>query len=398
MTDTAAPPVASKFRTGSEEAEEAGKGAAYPRTEYLTLEDGERAIIRWLYDAAPNPSLPHVQAWRVVEQHSMVPTKPKPSDFPGDKWPSTMGSVCRKTKLADKVTTLYPDCAICDKLVPAAADAEKRKKLSPSGRTWSVGCLREEVKATEEDVKAGYATFVGQIIGFRDKTREVAKIGPDGKPTGEVTVEKDIVIVNQGWKNFFSALQGFASTHGTLLDRDYVIIRKGTGTSTGYQIVALDPIPAQKRDANGNPVGDPVRFDLRDPEFMARYDVPDVDAIIEEQASDDYYAKFFDPDKHFAWKKSESSDNGQQATPQGAPVEQQAKPSGDMDADQAGRLAALADRVKGGNEQQAQQPPAEQAPAEQPPAEQPAAEQPAPAQEQQAAPQPAATGGMRDFS
>jgi hypothetical protein len=218
-------------------------------------------------------------------------------------------------------------------------DGKKIKK--PSGRTWALACLREEVV---ED---------GQVVGYRDQTRQVAKVGDDGKPTGEEITEKAIVVVNLGWKNFFSVMKGFAGYYGTVLDRDFVVIRSGSGTDTTYQVVPLEPITKE----NGE------RFDVRNPEDAARYETNLVLAdLIAERADDDFYARFFDP------RFTPSKDGKVEKT--GASPEA-AKPDNDVvDED---RMKALAARVKGYSEGDAPAEAAAQAEANAPEGEKPKA-------------------------
>ena len=59
----------------------------------------------------------------------------------------------------------------------------------------------------------------------------------------EMLKDKVNSLLNQGRKNYFSIIEGFAGRYGTLLDRDYYVLRKGAGQSdTSYQIAPLDPI------------------------------------------------------------------------------------------------------------------------------------------------------------
>jgi len=292
------PASAPSFRKGAEEAREASKGAAFPKSHYFSLDGNPHspnnsAILRFLTDK---------DDLIVVDQHNNIPTKGEPKDFEGS-WPKAMSAVCRKDRAFEG---MYDDCFICDHIV----DGKKIKR--PSGRSWALAVLREEVK---ED---------GKIVGYRDATREVAELDDKGKPTGETHMEKAIVIVNMGYKNFFGILDGFGAHYGTLLDRDYKIRRQGTETDTTYQIVPLDPIEVDD---------DGTIFDLRDPQFMARYDAPDLVDLVAEKASDDFYARFFDT--RVQAPSSKSSDS----TPD-APE----RPSTEASSE---RMTALAQRVKG---------------------------------------------------
>lgn len=291
----------SKFKTGAAAAKDAASskgGAAFAKTHYFSLSDGEEAIVRFVTDA---------DSWITVDQHTFVPTKSQPSDYEGN-WPRGMGAVCRRTKLADG-KTLYNDCYICDHI--AKSDGSPQK---PSSRTWAVGVLREEVRDDS-----------GAVIGFADQTREVAEV-KDGKPTGEKRQEKASIIMNMGYRNFFGALQGFAGRYGTILDRDYYIRRQGDGLQTVYHIIPADPIDVPSPDDASST----LRFDLRDARFMARYekDAPDLEDIVMDKASDKFYERFFIP----AGSPSASNGNGNGST------------SHDVDDDKVAELAA---RIKG---------------------------------------------------
>ncbi len=287
--------TAPAFRKGAEASQEASKGGNFARTQYWGLEDGKACILRFLTDH---------DEWIVVDQHQMIPTKPKPADFEGNNWPEKMGCVCRSDPA---FAGIYSECYVCDFIV----DGKKIKK--PSARTYALACLREEVI---ED---------GVVVGIKDSTREVVIPAKDGQPEKKV-VEKAIVVVNQGYKNFFSALKGFAGHYQTVLDRDYYIKREGNGTDTDYTIIPLDPIVIDEKG---------TKLDLRVLEFMARYENDiDLGQIVGDKASDEYFARFFDP-RFTANKEGVVSQTGAAPEP---------KPQNDVDAE---KLAALAGRIKG---------------------------------------------------
>lgn len=292
--------TAPAFRKGAEASQEASKGGNYSRTQYWGLEDGKACILRFLTDH---------DEWIVVDQHQMIPTKPKPDDYEGQNWPEKMGCVCRKDPA---FAGIYTECYVCDFVV----DGKKIKK--PSARTYALACLREEV------IEGGV------VVGVRDQTREVtipAREAKDGNPAQpeKKVVEKAIVVVNQGYKNFFSALKGFAGHYGTVLDRDYYIKREGSQTDTDYTIIPMDPIMLQ----------DGRKLDLRQPDLMARYEHEiDLGEIVGDKASDEYFARFFDP-RVSVNKEGVVSRTGAAPEP---------KPQHDVDAE---KLAALAGRIKG---------------------------------------------------
>lgn len=299
----------SKFRSGAEAAKEASKSPQFARTSYLSMKDQEEQIVRFLTDS---------DDWLTVDQHNFVPTRSKPDDWPKESnWPNSMSATCRKTKLEDG-STLFDDCYICDHM-----EKPDGKPYRASGRTWALAVLREEV--TDDD---------GEVLGFRDQTEEVTKT-VDGKEKN-VTQPK-VVIVNQGYRNFFSILQGFAGRYGTILDRDYFIKREGDSTDTTYQIVPLDPL-----DADHPETGEEVRFDLREPAFMAKYTdaMPDLEEVLMEKASEEFYALFFDKTKPQPARRDSESSDSDSDEPEAKP-----KPTADVDSDE--KVKALAERVKG---------------------------------------------------
>lgn len=236
------------------------QGSFSGNTKFFSIGDGESEVVRFLTD---------FDAWPSFLQHQNIPTRAKPADFKGDGWPSNMPAPCRKDPQFEGA---YEDCYICDVL---SHQIDKYKK--PGQRYWALGVLREAVK---ED---------GKIVGYKDKTVTYTKKNEDGSD-GEEVVAKDIVVFNMGWKNFFATLDGYGSMNGTVLDRDYTIVRKGEKLETTYTIMPMDRIPG---------------FDLRDDETIAKY-LPNaaqiggqaasderIGEIIGERASDDYYQLFF---------------------------------------------------------------------------------------------------------
>lgn len=303
------------FRKGAEEADKASQFASFARTHFLKIDDGKSAILRFLTDAP---------GWIVVDMHQNIPTKPKPSDYKGENWPTAMPAVCRYDK--NNGVRTFPDldgCFICDVLTKQNSKIKK-----PTGRVWALAVIREAVIGDGSDELGGPA-MQGKTLGYRDATRTVKKTDAEGKPTDEEVEEKAIIVVNQGNKNFFSPLSGFANFHGTVLDRDYVVQRKGTGTATDYNLINLEPITL--------PDGRP--FDLRDPKlFEERYGMtPDaanamLEDIVSQRASDDYYGQWFDPSK--------SSSSGTAAASANNVPDQSGEPDEDA-------MQALKDRIEG---------------------------------------------------
>lgn len=316
-------------RGGKAAEQEAAQRRTFSKAEYFKLEkSGDSTVLRFIDDS---------DRWIYIGQHSFVDTKDRPADVKADeKWPDKMSSVCRKDKAFQDPdsTPYYPDgCYICDHMVKPDG-----KKFWPQVRLWARAVVREAVLATAEDVASGkYGDVVeGQRLGYRDVEQELKD-----EKTGVTRMVKKIVVVNMGVKNFFGAMQGYHDVYGTALDRDYHITRSGTGTETDYKIVPLDAIPS---------------FNLKSPELQAKYQQYAVDAqisdddlekMIVELSSDDYYARFFDRTKQAPAKKVKKDSDSSTEAPRGAPESEQQKPAEEA-VDQS-RLAEMKARVMGQN-------------------------------------------------
>ena len=315
--------MSSMFAQGTTALAAASQGAAFDKIHYFGIEDGHSQIVRFMTEANPVPATPHLGAFITVLQHQGVPTRPRPAWLKEDgKWPERWGCVCRMTKaealpnepllwtlMEDKGEEYGEGCYVCTNV-----RSKDGKPYKASGRGWALGCLREEVRDE-----------AGMLRGYKDQTREVERTNADGST--ETVTEKAIVVFNMGWKNFFSTLDGNFYGYGTVVDRDYLIRRKGSGTATDYQIIALDPIPGH---------------DLRDPEVFAKYEHPgyNLDKIIQDQARVAYQRRWWDPT--YTPPKKNDGDDSSASQGGGAPAEQQAKPSTDADPD---AVAAMAARV-----------------------------------------------------
>ena len=324
------------FTRGGQQAEEAAKAnrKSFAKVEYLQLEDGETTVIR-LLDDSPD--------WIFVKQHSFVDTKDAPSDMTDEdrkKWPAKMNAICRYDKAIDG-----DNCYICDNLT-----GPKGKPLSPGVRLWVRAVIREEVKGTQAMADAGDIpeSKIGRIVGFRDAEHDVEETDAEGKTTGKTVRRKKMVLINMGMKNFFGALQGYFDMHGTVLDRDYRVTRKGSNVDTDYTIIGCDPIEG---------------FDLNsDPELRARYEkfaaeqglsVDDLEKMLLNRGSEEYYARFFDPTAkvppRVQKERVEDHPGGyDEFKPRNSDVvEQTGGPQIDED-----RIAAMRERVRSGGRKQ----------------------------------------------
>jgi hypothetical protein len=298
------------FRKGAEEAEQASKYASFEKTNFLKVESGKPKVLRFITDATVGKIVGHmlvqcdktdpeaIGAWITVQMHQGTPTKPRPSDYKGDNYPTAMPAVCRYDKAfaGDPERGIAPDfsdCYIHDVLMPQNAQLKK-----PAPRQWAWAVEREPVIG-DGTPETGGPSNQGKTVGYRDATRTVTR-KKEGSDETEEFEEKAIIIVNQAYRNFFGALTGFAGGYGygTALDRDYVVQRKGENKDTDYNLIPLDPINVADPD-------DPTKqvpFDLRDERILkARYGKTHAEfdkalqEIISARASDDYYGMWFIP-------------------------------------------------------------------------------------------------------
>ncbi|MGA5598451.1 hypothetical protein ACPCSE_29875 [Streptomyces cellulosae] len=277
---TASTNLTANFRRGGTAAEQAEKEANVSSSgrrgpDFFGLkEDGDSTVIRLLTDH---------DDWIWVGQHSFVPTKPGPKD--AEKWPKNMTSVCRKDSAFEGI---YGDCYICDAKIKNSFG----KVASARIRVWALGVERELVRGDGTEALGG-PSKQGVVIGVRDKVDEVDELDADGKPTGNKLNYPRIIVINMPMKGFFSHLKAIHGLYGTVVDRDFQVTRSGTGTDTEYKFAAIDPI----RDATGSnavapgtPAWDKYLQAVSEREIS-------LEGIVADKATDEYYARFFDPTK-----------------------------------------------------------------------------------------------------
>jgi hypothetical protein len=281
------------FKRGAKAAQEAAENngpQGFERTQYLRLEAGESVRVRLLHDG---------DEWYYASTHSFVPLRdpnPEWSDerkkFYTDK---NMSATCRRDENIGEA-----ECYICDVLPsvkpnPKTANAKSPKnkgKYWPQVRYFIPVVLREPIVGTQKMIDEGLipaevtrggkmVSTVDQIMSWTDKTESVDEIGADGQPTGSKVLGPAIRLVEASYGNSIANLQNLweMSDEGTLLDRDVVMTRDGEGMDTKYLWVDKARTPSH---------------DLSDPATREKYHIPDIEKLITERASEEYYAKFFD--------------------------------------------------------------------------------------------------------
>lgn len=324
------------------QAEKAARAAARSKTEYLTSflkKDGDSAFIRFIMDEPQ---------WPEFMQHGHVPTCPPPEGIPDEhkaNWPAYWFAVCRRSEKADG-TTFYPDCYICDHLKKPDG-----KAISRGLKLWALACIRKEVIGDETMVAEGKipASMVGRRVSFVDDVVEYPEV-KDGKETGVKLRKKRIVVVNFSMKNFFSQFITYANPkiYGTVLDRDYLITRKGESTDVDYIASPMDVIMKPIRNGAGEVTGSEP-YDLRDPKFAALYADHGIKLgeVIRRSMSDEYYNRYFNPSVTVKWSNNDDEDTtgGQASASSGsssnAPAAATAEPTGVSQE----KLTAMRDKI-----------------------------------------------------
>lgn len=334
------------FRRGGKAAKEAAaQKSRFDKIDYFKLEDGESIILRFLTDVDPHwvhadtgqvvyrydDGVPpdnsgkwiETGGWITCDQHSFVPTKPAPAGYTGN-WPKSMGANCRRDPAFNEV---YSDCFICDHMKKSDG-----KPFSRTARVNAYAFVREEIYDN------------GRLSGYKTKLVERQRTDKDGNPTGDKYMDPVIQHVQMADRNFFANLRGYGDHYGTILDRDFKITRSGSGMNdTSYTFIPCDPVPnptEETRDQFPN-------LDLRNPAVAEKFGVGDycpedkvsrttLAELVADRASDEYYGRFFDTRVTVDTKGGGDSGGG-------APIEQQEKPSTDVDPE---RMATLRDRLK----------------------------------------------------
>lgn len=305
------------LRKGGEGAAEASKQAEFSRgnrLHSLSLADKESIIVRYITD---------YNDWIYTAQHNVVPTKAAPADYKGN-WPKAMTAVCRYDKIF-KESGYYTDCYICD----AKIQSQYGKPIGNAVRIWALAVVREEVIGDGSEEQGG-PSMKGQRVGTTDKMVEVKKVDKDGNETGETEWHREYVLVNFPYKNYFSGLAAAFSEYKTLCDRDYKVTRIGDDKDTVYTNFALDKTP--------NLLPGTEKWQERYLDDLAAREI-DLDAIVLEKASDEYYARFFDPTKTWDPKGG--------VKPSGISAEAASTAEPETTPEEKDRMQALRDRVQG---------------------------------------------------
>jgi hypothetical protein len=281
------------FKRGAKAAQEAAENngpQGFEKIQYIKLSPGESVRMRLLHDG---------DEWYYASNHSFVPLRDPSPDWSAERkkfyTEKNMSATCRRDENIGE-----SECYICDVMhtvkpnpkTKNAKNAKNKGKYWPQVRYFIPVVLREPIVGTQKMIDAGeipaeirrggkMISTIDQVVGWTDKTESVDEIGADGEPTGSKVVGPAVRLVEASYGNSIANLQNLweMSDEGTLLDRDVVMTRDGEEMDTKYLWVDKERTPAH---------------DLTDPELRERYTIPDIEKLITERASEEYYAKFFD--------------------------------------------------------------------------------------------------------
>lgn len=260
------------FRRGHEAAKadaDSGGGLAR-RVQYWNIKENESEVLRFLTDAPE---------WFVVRQHTFFPTKPAPAD--AKKWPAAMTAVCRKDPA---FAGEYSSCPLCEAIKDNDLKGYGGKgPMKTRSMVFALAVRRERVVCDGSEAMGGPAKKGKKAT--RDFMVELDELDEDGKATGEKREVPDIRIISNTMYSLFNNLRSAYETYDSVVDRDFVIKREKApnGTGTVHTAVGLDLIPALQP-------GEP-RWKTYT-EALDFYGL-DLGTMLEEQASDEFYNRFF---------------------------------------------------------------------------------------------------------
>jgi hypothetical protein len=287
---------------GAEAAEKANaaSGNRFGKHEFFKLQEGGTIVLRFLT---------HHESWPSGQVHMGIPTKPAPTKTQKN-WPQSMPAVCQN----DKANFFDPDTKEWDDGYGACwIDANCKGKKDQYGKDMaktSLRCWAAALVIEEADDGSG---------------KKVSR------PARNAAGGLRILLVNQSWFGFFSQLNGIAQANGSVTDRDMWIKLnpKGNAAYAQYSIIPRDADP-ERLPGTETWAGWMTALEEE------KLDLPELEALVLNQSSPDYYARFFDPDKTAEDDAAEDEEGGStQADPAGEAGVDSGVSDGDLDAMEA---------------------------------------------------------------
>jgi hypothetical protein len=211
------------FTTGATEAEKASRRTAMEgRAAPFTIKAGQTKWVRMLTDIKPGPN-----GLITIDTHVAVPTREKPKDFRGPKWPSNMSVICANATAfrihdsngipTDEFEEGYGHCYVHENFQGQMSKFNQPIAV-PTSQVYALCALRELI--TNDD---------GRPTGIRDTMEEYK----DDKGSYQVPA---IRLMAQRYQSFYGPMAAAAFMSGTILNRDFMIKR----VENDYEVVGQD--------------------------------------------------------------------------------------------------------------------------------------------------------------
>lgn len=237
------------------------------RVSQLFIKDGEKHVLHFVTDLGGLLSF---------DAHQFVPTKPKPDEYKGSKWPDKMWGICPRSrefrvyangKPTDEFEEGYGTCYIHDHFA-GVKDPKYGKDISwPTYLTWGIAVVRKPV---EDAVTRKVTGFADELVEYRDEKGDSHQV-------------PRLVLIAQRIDRFWAPLQASGYVTGTICDQDYLVSRK----ENDYNIASVVATPHLRP-------GQPAWKAYEDTLKLLGFDLAE---FLVERASEDYYARWFDPSK-----------------------------------------------------------------------------------------------------
>jgi hypothetical protein len=189
----------------------------YYRPENLVIKDGDT---RYLHFITAHTAVVSANC------HQFMPTKAKPEQFTGSKWPSMMWAICQNDKMyrlrdeggtvLDEYEPGYGNCYLCTKYKGVKDPKYGKDRSWTTYLTFGLAVPQIPVGADGQPVKDGKGA-----VAFADEMVRVK----DGKEIVEVP---KIVIVGQRYEPLWAPVRATAYVApNTILDKVFLVQRRG---------------------------------------------------------------------------------------------------------------------------------------------------------------------------
>lgn len=259
------------------DAEDAKAARGRSRIKQRTLDKGEVVLVRFLSEHEERADYP--QTVISAKTHNFADTKPQPAEFKGDNWPKSMWGICpldpwfrveKDGVLTDEYEPGYGRCFIHER------DRGKKDKFGkdmsmPADQVYGLAVICEPVIQKDGAGNEYVADIRDLYHDWKDAEGTVHKI-------------PEIVYFSQKWSNFWAPAVATAYLPPrTILGKVFRIER----VENDYTVTMIGQTPSHQPGTDSWKVYEEA---LKIMDF-------DLEAFLLEHASEDHYARWFDPSK-----------------------------------------------------------------------------------------------------